>query len=109
MGFTDIQVIAAVGFLMPLLIAVVKREAFPNYVNAIIALVAYLLTAIIVTLVQGTFGAVELATNFGIVFGSGTIGYVALWKTSLDPAITSKVNAGPPAPPVVAAPTPPVA
>ncbi len=95
MNITTDQVVAIVGFLMPLLIAVVKREAFPDYLNAIIALVAYVATAVVVTLVQGPFGAEAFVTNFVIVFGSGTIGYAALWKASLDPVITAKINGGP--------------
>jgi hypothetical protein len=89
---TDQEIIAFVGFLMPLVVAVVKRESFPNYVNAIIALVVYAVTAVAVTLVEGTFAADVFVTNFGIVFGSGTIGYAALWSASLDPAITSRIN-----------------
>lgn len=97
MNLSTDQVIAIAGFLLPLLIAVVKREAFPNYVNAIIALVAYVALAVIVTFIQGPFAADVFATNFTIVFGSGTIGYAALWKASLDPVITAKVNGGTPA------------
>lgn len=98
MGLTDQQVTAAVGFLLPLLIAVVKREHFPDYVNAIIALVAYAVISVVVTLIQGGGpDAATYATNFAIVFGSGTIGYAALWKVSLDPAITANVNGGAPA------------
>lgn len=98
LGLTDTQVIAAVGFLMPLLIAVIKRAAFPNYVNAIIALVVYAITAGVVTLVQGgTFAADTFVNNFVLVFGSGTIGYAALWSASLDPVITARINGGTPA------------
>jgi TctA family transporter len=95
LGLTDAQVIAAVGFLLPLLIAVVKRAALPNSVNAIIALVTYVITAVIVTFVQGgAFQADTFVQNFILVFSSGTIGYVALWKNNLDPVITAKVNGG---------------
>ncbi len=98
LGLTADQVIAAVGFFMPLLIAIVKRSAFPDYVNALIALIAYGATALVVTLVQGgAFAADTFVTNFVLVFGSGTIGYAALWKASLDPVITAKINGGAPA------------
>ena len=99
LNLTTDQVIAVVGFFMPLLIAVVKRDGFSNSVNSIIALVVYAATAVVVTFVQtSSFGAEAFVTNFVLVFGSGTIGYAALWKNNLDPAITAKVNPGPPAP-----------
>jgi hypothetical protein len=92
MGLTDVQVIAAAGFLLPLLIAVLKRASYPDYVNALIAVGTYAVLAVIVTLVQGAFDAQRFIQNLGLVFGSGTIGYVALWKATLDPTIVTKVN-----------------
>ena len=96
---TPDQVILVVGFLMPLLIAVVKKDPYPAYVNALIALVAYVATAVVVTFVQtSTFKVDAFVTNFILVFGSGTVGYAALWKASLDPVITAKVNGATPPP-----------
>ena len=92
---TDVQVIAIVGFFAPLLVAVVKKERFADWVNAVIAIAFYLVLAVLVTIAQAgglsAFSAEGFFANFGLVFASGTIGYVALWKASVDPVITSTV------------------
>ena len=92
---TDVQVIALLGFFLPLLVAVVKKEKFPDWVNAVIAVVVYAVAAVAITFFQAGsingFGAEAFFANFGLVFTSGTIGYAAVWKSSLDPVITSTV------------------
>ena len=94
---TDAQFIALFGMLLSaVVIPILKKVHFEQWVNSLIALVIYALGAVIVTLLQ--YGAVfdadtpqYLATNFATIFASGTIGYVALWRNGLDEAIASKI------------------
>lgn len=92
---TDIQLIALLGFFLPLFVAVVKKEKFANWVNAVIALAVYAIAAGVVTALQvaaGTpFTAQMYVGDFMLVFGSGTIGYFALWQNSVDPAIQKAI------------------
>ena len=92
---TDVQIIALLGFFLPLLVAVVKKERFPDWVNAVIAVVTYLVAAVAITFVQAGsvsgFTAESFFANFGLVTASGTIGYAALWKSAVDPAIVKTI------------------
>jgi hypothetical protein len=95
MDTTSATVIAVAAFFFPLLIAVVKKERFADWVNGVIAIVCYLFLAAVISGIQvmqgGDFTGQMFFDNFGLVFLSGTIGYATLWKNALDPSITTNV------------------
>ena len=90
---TDLQ--AVIGIFLPVLVAVVKRENFPNYVNAAIAIVVYIVAGALSVLLQAqTFDLNNIVPAVAIFTASGTIAYQLWWKNWGDPQITAKVNGG---------------
>lgn len=102
---TTEQLQAVVSIFVPLLVSVIKRDGFPNTVNAIIAIVVYVVVGILSVLVSGqTFTLDNLTPAVAIFVTGGTVAYTLFWKNWGDPQVASLVN-GSPAP--AAVPNPP--
>lgn len=95
---TTEQLQAVVSIFVPLLVSVLKRDGFSNTVNALIAVIVYVVVGLLSVLVSGQpFSLDNIAPAVAIFVSGGTIAYQLFWKNWGDPQITSKVNAGPPA------------
>lgn len=93
MNLSTVDVQGLVAFFIPLLVAVIKRENFPNTVNAVIAIVIYAVAGALAVLVQGqSFDLQNIIPSVAIFTGTGTIAYQLFWKNWGDPQITAKVN-----------------
>lgn len=85
-----------VGIFVPLLVSVVKREAFPQYVNAAIAIVVYAVVGLLAVLISGqAFDLNNIAPTVAIFVGEGTIAYQLWWKNWGDPQITAYIAGKP--------------
>jgi peptidoglycan/LPS O-acetylase OafA/YrhL len=84
---------AVIGFLLPLVVAVVKKANWPDWVNGIAALVTYAAASLLMMFVTGqTIDPNSFITTLTLVATSGTVGYIALWKnTSLENSIVTNV------------------
>ncbi len=93
---TSEQLMGVVAIFVPLLVSVIKRENFPNTVNAIIAIVVYAVVGVLAVLVSGqTFTLDNITPALTIFVGGGTLAYQLFWKNWGDPQVTALVNAGP--------------
>lgn len=85
-----------VAIFVPLLVSVIKRENFPNTVNAIIAIVVYAVIGVLSVLVAGqTFSLDNITPAVATFVAGGTIAYQLFWKNWGDPQITAAVNGVP--------------
>lgn len=92
---TTEQLQAVVAIFVPLLVSVVKRDAFSATANALIAVVVYVVVGGLSVLVAGqAFTLDNLTPAIAIFVGGGTIAYTLFWKNWGDPQITSAINAG---------------
>ena len=97
MSLSNVDVSAIVAVFVPLLVAVIKREGWPNTVNALIAIVVYAVAGALAVLVQGqSFDLGNIIPSVAIFTGTGTIAYQLFWKNWGDPQITAKVNGSTP-------------
>jgi hypothetical protein len=93
---TTEQLQGLVAVFVPLLVSVIKRENFPNTVNAIIAIVVYAVIGVLAVLVAGQpFDINNIAPSVAIFVTGGTIAYQLFWKNWGDPQITAAVNGAP--------------
>ncbi|MGD0863129.1 MAG: hypothetical protein ABSA21_10270 [Candidatus Limnocylindrales bacterium] len=93
LGLSSDQITAVFGFFLPLLVAVIKKEKYKDSTNALIACVVYAVAAVILAyFTNSTLTVSSLLNSFLLVAGSGTFGYVALWKSTADTAIVTKIN-----------------
>ncbi len=72
---------AVIGFLLPVLIAFLKREHFPNAWNAFIAIAVYLVAGIGAVAISGqSFDLNNIVPSVAIFTASGTVAYQLFWK-----------------------------
>lgn len=77
-----------IAALLPLLIAVVKRFNAPQYVNALIAVVVYILAGIAAVVVSGqTVDLNNIVPSVALFTAGGTVAYQLFWKNWGDPQI----------------------
>jgi hypothetical protein len=96
---TSTELMGVVAVFVPLLVSVIKRENFPNTVNAIIAIVVYAVVGVLAVLVSGqAFTLDNITPALTIFVGGGTLAYQLFWKNWGDPQITAAVNSAPSAP-----------
>ena len=89
----QLQGVAAV--FIPLLVSVLKRQGFPNTLNAAIAIGVYVIVGVLSVLVAGqAFTLDNIAPAVTIFVAGGTVAYSLFWKNWGDPQITAAVNAG---------------
>lgn len=89
----QLQSIAAI--FVPLLVSILKRENFSSPVNALIAVVVYVIVGLMSVLVSGqTLSINNIVPAVTIFVGGGTIAYQLFWKNWGDPQITSSLNSG---------------
>ncbi len=79
---------------VPLLIAALKKTAYAQYANAIIAVVVYVVFGVIACVASGQSlsDPNALVTFIGIFVGGGTIAYNVFWKNWGDPQVTAKMR-----------------
>ena len=96
---TTEQLQGTVAIFVPLLVSVLKRDGFSSTVNALIAVVVYVVVGVLSVLVSGQpLDVNNVAPAITIFVAGGTIAYQLFWKNWGDPQITAAVNPGPPAP-----------
>lgn len=83
------QISAAVGFFLPLLIAVIQKERWRQQIRVAVGVLACALAAIITTLVEGQFDGTHLATSAFTIFTLTKLTYLSVWKPS---GIAAKVE-----------------
>jgi predicted membrane channel-forming protein YqfA (hemolysin III family) len=92
---TTEQLQAVVSIFVPLLVSVIKRDGFPQTVNAIIAMVVYVVVGVLSVLVSGqAFTLDNLTPAIAIFVTGGTVVYTLFWKNWGDPQVASLVNGG---------------
>jgi hypothetical protein len=83
-----VQISAFIGFFFPLLAALVKQQGFSERVNAVVAGVAAVVTALVVTLQQGDVTAENWATSAIVLFTAAVAAYSGFYKpTGIDTAL----------------------
>ena len=76
------------GAILPLLIAVIKRVNAPQWVNALIALVIYVIVGILAVVVSGKpIDINNLVPTIALFTAAGTVAYQLFWKNWGDPQI----------------------
>jgi hypothetical protein len=96
---TTEQLQGIVAVFVPLLVSVLKRDGFSQTVNALIAVIVYVVVGVLSVLVSGqALDINNIMPAVAIFVGGGTVAYQLFWKNWGDPQITAKVNApNPPA------------
>lgn len=74
------QISAGVGFLLPLVIAWIKREKWSRPLQTVFATAACALAAVITTYFQGKFNIHDLSTSVITIFLMTKTSYMAVWK-----------------------------
>lgn len=82
------QINALVGFLLPLLIAVIQKERWRNSIRVAVGTASCAVAAVITTWADGKLNFHDLAASAVIIFILTKTTYLAVWKPSgLAPAI----------------------
>lgn len=78
---TNQEISVVLGFFLPILVAFIKREHFPNAWNAIIAIAVYIVFGVAAVVFSGQpFVLDNIIPSVGIFTAAGTVGYAAFWK-----------------------------
>ena len=92
---TTEQLQGIVAIFVPLLVSILKRESFPAAVNAVIAIVVYIVVGVLSVLVSGqSFTLDNITPAIAIFVAGGTIAYQLFWKNWGDPQVTAGINGG---------------
>lgn len=87
------QLQGIVAIFVPLLVSVLKRDGFSQTVNALIAIVVYVVVGVLSVAVAGQpLDLNNVAPAIAIFVSGGTIAYQLFWKNWGDPQITAKIN-----------------
>lgn len=69
------------GLLLPVIVSVIKQEHFANAINAIIALVVYIIFGLAAVLATGqTFDMNNVVPTVTLFVTEGTVAYQLFWK-----------------------------
>jgi peptidoglycan/LPS O-acetylase OafA/YrhL len=83
-----VQISAFIGFFFPLVAALVKQQGWSEKANAVVAAVAAVVVALVVTLQQGDVNAENWATSAITLFTAAVAAYAGFYKpTGIDTAI----------------------
>lgn len=69
-----------IGFLMPLLVAVIEQPKWPDWVRAVVAAILCICAAVVQVYVMGQFNPADLATSILIILVEAIAVYQAFWK-----------------------------
>lgn len=79
---TTDQWAAAVGFILPVLVAIINREPWASWIKAVIALATSVLGGTITALLAGQFTGSSWLQAVGVAFAASQVFYMAWWKKS---------------------------
>lgn len=90
---TDIQIPATVGFFLSLLVSVITRPAWPNWVKGLIVIGSSVVAGIVTAAMHGDLGGVGWYQAIGIVLATTFAAYKLVWyPTGIGPKIESKTD-----------------
>lgn len=69
-----------IGFLMPLLVAVIEQPKWPDWVRAVVAAILCIIAGGMQVYVMGQFNAADLTTSILIILVEAIAVYQAFWK-----------------------------
>src|SRR5512135_608799 len=91
------QLEGIVAFFVPLLVAVLKKANYSATVNALIAIVVYVVAGVAAVFVSGqAIDINNILPTVALFTATGTIAYQLFWKNWGDPQITARINGGTP-------------
>jgi len=87
------QIAALVGTFLPLLIAVIQKEKWAQWLRVGVALFACLIASVIVAYTKGQLNLHDLATSAFLIFTLTKTTYLSVWKPSgIAPAIQNSTG-----------------
>ena len=87
------QLSAAVGFLLPLLLAVIQQTHWSRGVQSIVAAVACVIAAVITAAVNGDLDPHSLVTSLTVIYTLSQVTYRNFWKpTGVAPKIEANTT-----------------
>lgn len=95
-----VQWSALIGFLLPLLVAVVQQSHWSKAVRTVIGIIAVLVTSFVTTAVEGKLTWDRWAESLVVVFVLAMTAYKSVWvPLGAAPLIEEKTSPKPEAPP----------
>lgn len=79
---TQQSLLAVIGALLPLVIALVNQAHWPAQAKGLVALAACVVAATVTEYVQGHVNLTDWRTAVVVVTGAALVSYRALWKSS---------------------------
>lgn len=73
---------AGVGFVLPMLVAIINRSEWKPWVKAIVALLSSIAAGTVTALLAGEFTGANWLQAIGVVFASSQLAYHTWWKNS---------------------------
>lgn len=83
------QISGLVGFLLPLLIAVIQREHWSQQVRTIVGVAACAVAAAVTSYFEGKLNLQDWSTSVLVIFTLTKTSYLAVWKPT---GVTQKVE-----------------
>jgi len=73
---------AGVGFVLPILVAIINREEWKPWLKAVVSLLASVAGGTVTALLGGEFTGANWLTAIGVAFGASQVFYHTWWKNS---------------------------
>lgn len=87
---TETTIAAILSVFVPLLVAALKKTAYAQSTNAIIAIVVYAVFGVAAVVMQGQpLTADSIVPSIAIFVTGGTVAYNLFWKNWGDPQVTA--------------------
>jgi hypothetical protein len=77
-----VEVSALVGLGLPLLVAIVQREKWPNWVRTVVGVTAVLIASVVTAAAQHKLNVNDWAASVLTIFLMTKTSYLAVWKPS---------------------------